>query len=191
MSTTRCVETLRQAQAGFSIIELMIVITIIGVLAGFAIPSFNEMIANNRRTTVVNELLSNVMLARAEAAKRGQTVSICANTNGGGLSCTGGGNWDYGWMVFLDPNADGAIASTNDVITIFKNDYSGITIRSSQGGGPVIVRPFNQRADDFGFLLICDKRGIDKSRRVCVEKSGRARVSETACDTADTQSCPP
>ena len=181
--------TPRQSQAGFTIIELMVVITIIGVLASFAIPSFNSMIYDNRRTTVVNELLANLMLARAEAAKRGQPVSVCGLTSSGGTSCTGGTTWDYGWMVFLDPDGNGAIANASDVLAKYVNPYE-IKVRSSQNGGPIVLKPFNQ-ATTAGYVLVCDKRGDSNSRHVCVETNGRSHAQETACDAAnDSQTCP-
>lgn len=178
-----------RSTAGFTVIELMVVITIVGVLAALAIPAFDDMIQNNRRTTTVNELLSNLMLARAEAAKRGQPVSLCGLTSGGGTSCTGGTTWDYGWMVFVDPNGDGVIASAADILRQYVNSYPDLKIRSSQAGGPVVLKPFNQ-AGTQAFLLVCDKRGDSKSRHVCVESNGRARAQETACSVDDTQVCP-
>lgn len=164
--------------AGFSIIELMIVISIVGILAAIAIPAFDDMIKNNRRTVVVNELVANLSLARAEGAKRNQPVSVCANTSGGGISCTGGTNWSYGWMVFLDPNNDGDIAASTDMIKQYVNDYGDIKV-ASFGTGPVVIRSINQTSSN-GTITVCDKRGAGKARAVIISGNGRARVSETA-----------
>ena len=177
--------TLVRGRAGFTIIELMIVVTIMGVLMAIGLPAFDDLIKNSRRTTVVNELISNLMLARAEAAKRGQPVTVCGNTSSGGVSCTGGATWDYGWMVFLDPDANGAIAATGDLLRRFVNDYSDIRVRTYTGGtGFLTLQPFNQ-AGTSGVVLICDKRGDAKSRRICVGSNGRANVSEGTCPSGE------
>ena len=65
---------------GFTLVELMVTLTVLAILVGVALPSFRDMILNNRRTAIVNDLVSSLLLARSEAIKRGQPVSVCASS---------------------------------------------------------------------------------------------------------------
>lgn len=180
--------------AGFTLIEMMLVVTILGVLLSLGLPAFDDLIKNSRRTTVVNEIVASLMTARAEAAKRGQAVSVCGLASGDDTSCTGGANWDKGFMVFLDPDANGAIATpSTDMIRKYVVDYADIRVRTkvSAGAGHVVLQSFNQPSTGAA-ILVCDKkRGNAKARRVCVGTNGRAGASEIACTTvSDDLSCP-
>lgn len=93
---------------GFSLVELMVTIVILGVLLAMAAPSFSEMVRNNRSQAAANELVSALNSARMEAIKRGQRVSLCPSSNG--TSCSGA-SWQGGWIVFVDTAASDSAAA--------------------------------------------------------------------------------
>ena len=70
-----------KAQRGFTIIELMMTVTVLALLLGIAVPSFMETVRNNRIISQNNELISSLNLARSEALKRGGSVSVCASAD--------------------------------------------------------------------------------------------------------------
>jgi type IV fimbrial biogenesis protein FimT len=182
----------RSRQAGLTLVELMITLTIVVIIASLALPSFINLIKDNRRTVIVNELLSSALFARAEAAKRGQPVSLCARTSTSGTACADTPTWDYGWMVFVDPNGNGN-ATAGNILRQYVSPYGGdIKVRSNTLGattGYVVMRPFNQGGTQAS-LLVCDTRGAAKARVVCIESNGRAQASDKTCDTAAALTCP-
>lgn len=87
---------------GFTLIELMITISIAAILLAVGIPSMRDMIQQNRLTGNVNEFVAANMLARSEAIKRGSPVTLCraVNAESGSDACsTAGGGWETGWVV--------------------------------------------------------------------------------------------
>ncbi len=93
--------------AGLTLIEMAVTVAIVAIVAAISTPSFLSFIQSNRVQSEVNSMVNSLQLARSEAIKRGQSVSICPSSNGS--SCLGANTWNVGWLVFVDRNADGVV----------------------------------------------------------------------------------
>jgi len=78
---------------GFTLVELMIVVAVVAILLGLAVPSFYQVITNMKLTSYANNLVSSTLLARSEAINRNAVVSLCVSTDG--MTC-GAGGWEAG-----------------------------------------------------------------------------------------------
>ena len=67
------------------------------ILLTVGIPSFRYITNSNRIAAEINGLVGDLQFARSEAIKEGVSVSACISTNG--TACTGGANWQNGWIV--------------------------------------------------------------------------------------------
>ena len=92
---------------GFTLIELLVTIALAGILMTVAAPSMTKMIGANRVQTEVSGFVNDLQFARSEAIKEGQPVSVCASSDGS--TCLAANTWQKGWIVFPDPNGNGAI----------------------------------------------------------------------------------
>jgi type IV fimbrial biogenesis protein FimT len=99
---------------GFTMIELLIVIVIVGILAAIGTSSFKYVTTSNRIASEVNGLLGDMQFARSQAVKTGGFVTVCPSSNQ--TACTGGTTWTTGWIVFLDLNGNGAVDAADLVI---------------------------------------------------------------------------
>jgi len=82
---------------GFTLIELMVTITILAILLGWAVPSFNNAALSSKLTGFANDLVASTQIARSEAIKRNAPITLCRSTNG--ATCAGSGGWEVGWIM--------------------------------------------------------------------------------------------
>ncbi len=92
---------------GLTLIEMAVTVSIVAIVAAISTPSFISFIQTNRVQSEVNSMVSSLQLARSEAIKRGQPVSVCPSSNGS--SCLGANRWSGGWLVFVDRDANGVV----------------------------------------------------------------------------------
>jgi type IV fimbrial biogenesis protein FimT len=62
---------------GFSMVEIIVVLTIAGILLAIGVPGYLSLIQNNKVVSATNKLAASLNLARIEAIKRGLHVGIC------------------------------------------------------------------------------------------------------------------
>jgi prepilin-type N-terminal cleavage/methylation domain-containing protein len=74
---------IRRYETGFTLIEVMVVIGIIAILAGAAIPGFSAWLPRYRLKSAVQDLYSNMQLAKMNAVRTGQNSIITFNPGSG------------------------------------------------------------------------------------------------------------
>jgi type IV fimbrial biogenesis protein FimT len=166
--------------AGFSLVELLIVLGIASILLTMAVPSFRTLIQNQQVTTAVNDFFAAINLARSEAIKRGARVHLAAMDPQS--------NWQNGWVVFVDNNDNGERDQGDE--TIFERGplSAGITITPGFSGSVLKYLTFNgtgrprtdsnvQAMGSFSFKMDGDTRKI-----VYLNFLGRPRVCAPATD---------
>lgn len=85
-----------RSQHGFTLVELMVALTILTMLIYIAVPSFRNAGLPSQLRAVANGLIAATQIARTEAIKRDTTVQLCVSSDG--ATC-GTGNWQQGWIV--------------------------------------------------------------------------------------------
>ena len=130
---------------GFSLVELITVMTIIGIVIGIAVPSYKYVTNSNRVSSEINLLLGDMQYARAEAVKEGSSVSVCpgsvttSGTTVTGTCSTSTPAWQNGWIVFSDLNGDGIFGTGDQVLRIQPAFTSTDTLVSSDTSVKVIT----------------------------------------------------
>jgi type IV fimbrial biogenesis protein FimT len=161
---------------GVTLFELCATLSIVGILASIAIPSFANLQRNVGRTTAVNDLLHSMYLARSEAIKRGAVVSVC-RTQDGERCADRTANWNTGWLVFVNTDRDQpADLDPGEEILYRHHGWPGGSITSNRVS--FSFRPTTQ-ADVNGTIVFCDApHATSDPRALIISHTGRPRVSK-------------
>ncbi|VAW73882.1 Type IV fimbrial biogenesis protein FimT [hydrothermal vent metagenome] len=163
-----------KTQTGFTLVELMIALAVFAITVTFAIPNLREFIQNNRLISQTNDMSSSLHLARSEAVKRKQTVTICGSNNSSTCNTPA---WEQGWIVFVDVDGDGVVDGGTDEILRVSGALSGAnTLRTISFTSTARVQYNSQGAiDSTGSFTLCDTRGALTARAININITGRAR----------------
>jgi type IV fimbrial biogenesis protein FimT len=108
----------KRRNSGYTMMELVMVISIVAILATVGIPSFKYVTTSNRMSGEVNALLGDMQFARSQAIKQGQTVTVCTSTDGANCAGAAVNTWQGGWIVFLDPNGSHTVDAGDTVMRV-------------------------------------------------------------------------
>jgi len=143
---------------GFTLIELIITILVVSILMTIAIPSFQNTIQQNRFSTQSNELIGALNLARSEAIRRGESVTVTPN----------GGSWTNGWVV----------ATTAPVTTL--RSFPALATNFTYAGGPTsytyLPSGFKDNTNVDLYSLCNSSVTGETGRQVRISASGRPRI---------------
>ena len=169
---------------GFTLLELIVIIGIIGMTMAFAAPGLSTMIKNNRLSGNANDFVAALQFAKAEAASRINPVTICKK-NAAGTACVAGGDWQQGWIVFSDINGNAGVDAGDTVLLNHEVLHTAITFGGTAGVATTITyRPSGTTSvNTTEILIICDDRGFaDSAKGILVTITGRGAVMK-ASDT--------
>ena len=77
-------------QRGFTLIELMVTLTVLVIMLGIGVPSFKNFLATQRVKSTAFDMAAALLMARSEAVKRNTVITIAP---------VGGTDWTTGWTV--------------------------------------------------------------------------------------------
>jgi type IV fimbrial biogenesis protein FimT len=165
----------RYRQGAWTLVEVLIILAVVSILITAAVPPMQDFITHNRMSTAVNTFISSLYLARSEAVKRAQNVKVCPTTDY--VKCTGGSDWDPGWMVFLDVNDNDSVDLISDVV-LQQNPAlpSRFRIIGSGGRSDAVFHSTGHAAGSNNTFKFCDTREVANTRKVYLSNEGRIRL---------------
>lgn len=170
------------AQPGFTLIEVMIAVAILGMTLALAIPAYARMVDEGHATRTANRFHALLSVARMHAVQRGMKVTVCRSSDG--RRCQYAGAWSAGAIVFEDHDQDNDRSRDERIIDVFE---------PADSAPYHVVGPYNRRTIGFHAdgrsagtnltLRVCDAR-LDVVRHVIVSATGRPRTSRNVAEGA-------
>lgn len=176
---------------GVTLIELMITLVVLGVLVFLALPSYTIWMQNTQIRTAGEGILSGLMLARAEAARRNTSVELRMDAASGwtlcATNCPASGLPIAPNVLIQSRTAQEGTATA--VVTILpvgadRITFSGLgRVTSNNDGSPSITE------------IKVDSTRIDaaQTRELCVmaNSTGLVRMCDPQVVAPDTRACAP
>jgi type IV fimbrial biogenesis protein FimT len=162
---------------GFTLLELLITVAIVGILMAFGLPAMDSYVKNDRLSTQINALVGHLAYARSEAVLRSQQVILCASSDM--TSCSAGGNWADGWIIFIDADNSSTFTGTEEILRVKQTLIGGNTLTSTTGSSIIYDnRGFSPNSN--GSFSLCDDRGATYMKSISISNTGRVRQGGAA-----------
>jgi type IV fimbrial biogenesis protein FimT len=183
--------------SGMTLIEILITLTMIGVLSTLAMASYSNLVKRIRIFVATSELHSGLLYSRSEALKYGGNVIICRSINSHTPTptCEGGpsdpltnSGWGDGWIIFHDRDADAKVSEDDTILRVQGKLFS----RPDQGA--ILPSPnrklirFNSLGQVYGTYMqfaigqVQSQADVENNRYICIASGGRARVDRKICN---------
>lgn len=167
--------------AGFTLVELLTVLTILALLLTVGMPAFSGVLDRQRVAGALHLLSADMAMARATAVMRREVIVLCPREAAGG--CSESRDWSGGWMVFRDPDGNRAPDAPDHVLRL-TDPPGGDALSLAATRTLLRYQPDGRSANSNLTVHVCT--GARYGGKVVVNNLGRVR-SERA---SSGESCP-
>jgi type IV fimbrial biogenesis protein FimT len=170
-----------RAQRGFNLIELMVTLTVLGVLVAMGLPEFSKFVKDMKLGATASDLRADVQFARSEAIRRNMRVLVCPRSDSTSSTCAttvAATTWANGWLVCYDQDANGACdtgSATDPNPT--RRHASILTPQVVSGPAATVIFHPTGNASPAGTFTMTG--GTTTTRTLTIAPSGSATSSKT------------
>lgn len=175
---------------GFTAIEMMVVVAILGILAAIAMPSFVLMLESMRANKAMDELEGTLQYARSKAVSNRRNVVVRSKPPSACRPAAGADeqNWSCGWVVFVDTNDNNTQEAVDEPTLKEMDEINGVDLmhRGGTSNAFVVFSSMGYANNTPGNFVARPRGNADDSRSsvrtLCINRTARIRrVNGVGC----------
>lgn len=167
--------------AGFTLVEMAVSLSIMAILAGIALPSMASFIEHQRTSAAINSLLTHMALARVAAITHNRRAVLCPSMDGS--QCVVGTDWSGGWMLFMDDDGNRKPDASEEIMRMDLEPTSRhLRVVSTTGRQQLRYLPDGRSAGTNLTISICNHKS-ELLGAVIVNNMGRPRSERPKAPT--------
>jgi type II secretion system protein H len=151
----------RKYMSGFTMLELMVTLAIVGIIAAIAVPSMTSMVNNSKAERITGLFKQDLQFARSYAISRGEVVRMTAI--------------DGGWQIVAETTGD--TLKTRDILD------NTITVTSVEGLDSVAFTATGQIESTDTITIRTSGCTGNEDKSFSLLRSGQIAETELACIT--------
>jgi len=149
---------------GFTLVELLITVSLLAIITSIAVPALSDLIAYNRQQALLTQVQNAVQNARSNAVMHRQTVMLCGTDDG--ATCTR--DWSHGWLTMVE--------DSKEVMTV--TQLAADELRWSGFGDQRVRFNANGTSRNNGRFYQCYKQRI--AWQLILSRQGRLKLGNAA-----------
>ena len=160
---------------GFSLIELLAIVSIMSIIFGFALPSFQSVTDKLKSDSVAEQLYHHLYHARIESITKNIVTTVCASLDK--QQCIHDTDWsNHDIIIFQDKNNNGNIDTNEPIISVMNLGLTQGTLKwKSFGNKPYLQwQPSGMTYYQNGNFTYCPKNHDEHyAKRIILNTAGR------------------
>lgn len=160
-----------QRQQGMTLIEQIMVLAIVAILTGVAVPPMQHLLNRNQLRVAQTEFIGALHHTREKAILSGQRTVFCPTTDQ--ARCDHSTQWEEGWLLGRDRNLDDQ--PDEGPLRVGPRQRGKLLIRSSAGRHIIRFHPDGSASGSNVTLLFCQPAHPADALVVVVSNAGRVR----------------
>lgn len=164
---------------GFTLPELLITLTILGIISLLAMPALSALMERERSRSAVHALYHHLKFARASSVEKNRLVTLCASEDR--TSCNGSRDWSSQLiLVFIDDNGNGKLDGDDQLLQALDFSQHSGTLHWRSFGNKSYLQwyPHGMTHYQSGNFTYCPANNDARlARRITLNAAGRVYFS--------------